>query len=187
LTQARDEGLIRAIGITERYQTDHTHAMAQTAIDEGTYDVLMVGLNLMSPDAVTSVLPRAAERNIGIVVMCAVRSVLVTPSAVETYIRQWEQDGLLQPGVVPPDAALEWLVDDASPSVSAAAYKFAAAHPAVGSVLTGTASVDHFDENLEAILGPPLSAGKYQRVLDIFGPVRRNVQPSGIRMSRRRG
>ena len=187
LTQAKEDGLIRAVGITERYQSDHAHLMAQTACADGNYDVLMVGLNVMSPDAVTSVLPRALEANIGIVVMCAVRSVLVTPSAVEAYIRQWQDAGRLQPGLVPPDAALDWLVDADSPSVSAAAYKFAAAHPGVGSVLTGTASLEHFDENLNAIVGPPLPADKYQRVLDVFGPVQQNVQPQGIRMSRRRG
>ena len=187
LTKAREDGLIRAIGVTERYQSDHAHLMAQTACADGTYDVLMVGLNVMSPDAVTSVLPRAAETNTGIVVMCAVRSVLVTPSAVETYVRAWEAEGRLAPGLVPPEAALDWLVDDNSPTVSAAAYKFAAAHPAVGSVLTGTASIEHFDANLAAVLGPPLPAATYQRVLDVFGPVQRNVQPSGLRMSRRRG
>jgi L-galactose dehydrogenase len=186
LTRAKEDGLIRAIGVTERYQSDHAHLMAQAAFDDGNYDVLMVGFNVMSPDAVTSVLPRAVEANLGIVVMCAVRSVLVTPSAVEVYIRQWQDEGRLQPGLVPPDAALDWLVDDESPSISAAAFKFAAAHPAVGSVLTGTASLEHFDENLNAILGPPLPADKYQRVLDVFGPVQRNVQPQGIRMPRRR-
>ena len=40
----------------------------------GDYDVIMVGLNVMSPAAVMSVLPLAGERNVGIVVMCAVRS-----------------------------------------------------------------------------------------------------------------
>ena len=35
-----------------------------------------------------------------------------------------------------------------------------------------------------AILGPPLDEHKYQRVLDVFGPVQRNVQPE--RPGRRR-
>ena len=133
---------------------------------------------------VMSVLPLAGERNVGIVVMCAVRSVLVKPAAVEAYVRQWEDEGLLKPGVVEPQAALDWLVDEHAPTVSAAAYKFAARHPAVGSVLTGTANLDHFDANMQAILGPPLDENKYQRVLDVFGPVQRNVQPE--RSGRRR-
>jgi L-galactose dehydrogenase len=184
LNKAKQQGLIKSIGITERYQSDHAHAMALEAIEDGDYDVIMVGLNVMSPAAVMSVLPLAGERNVGIVVMCAVRSVLVKPPAVEAYVRQWEAEGLLKPGVLEPRAALDWLVDEQAPTVSAAAYKFAAQHPAVGSVLTGTANLDHFDANMHAILGSPLPDEKYRRVLDVFGPVQRNVQPE--RSGRRR-
>jgi L-galactose dehydrogenase len=185
LHRARDQGLIRALGLSERYQSDHTHAMAQRAIRDGIYDVLMVGLNLMSPDAVRSVLPLAGASNIGIVVMCAVRTVLVDPDQRRRFLETWEREGLLQSGVVDHDAPFDWLLDEQSSSVSAAAYKFAAAHPAASSVLTGTGNIHHFDENLRAILGPPLPEDRAQRVMDIFGPVQRNVQPDRIRMTHR--
>ncbi|MGI9145847.1 MAG: aldo/keto reductase [Chloroflexota bacterium] len=181
LTRAREAGLIRHIGVTERYQTDHEHAMLRTAIEAGAFDVVMVGFNLLSPAAVTSILPLAAERGVGVVVMCAVRSVLVNPMEVEAYVREWQSEGLLKPGVVQTDAALDWLLDEHTPTVAAAAYKFAAAHAAVGSVLTGTATVDHFEANRQAILGRPLPVEKVQRVVDVFGPVQRNVQPARTR------
>ena len=180
LTAARDSGLIRHIGITERYQSDHEHVMLRRAIEDGVFTVVMVGFNLMSPAAVTSILPLAAEWGVGVVVMCAVRSVLVNPTEVEAYVRQWESEGLLEPGLVQPDAALDWLLDEHTPTVASAAYKFAAAHPAVGSVLTGTATLDHFEANRQAILGEPLPVDKVRRVLEVFGPVQRNVQPARI-------
>jgi len=180
LTKAKQDGLIRHIGITERYQTDHQHQMAHIAIADGDFDVIMVGFNLLSPSAVSTVLPLAGKHQVGIVVMCAVRSVLVNPTAVEARVRQWEHDGLLRPGAVQPDAPLDWLLDEQTPSIAAAAYKFAAAHPAVSTVLTGTASLDHFESNLQAILGPPLPQAKLQRVQDVFGPVQRNVQPERV-------
>src|SRR3981081_4711163 len=71
LQKAKQQGLIKSIGITERYQSDHAHAMALEAIADCDYDVIMVGLNVMSPAAVMSVLPMAGEHNVGIVVMCA--------------------------------------------------------------------------------------------------------------------
>ncbi len=184
LTRAREQGLVRAIGLSERYQTDHSHQMCQRAIRDGYYDVLMVGLNLMSPDAVVSVLPLAGEFEIGIVVMCAVRTVLIDPVQWKGYLVRWEDEGLLEPGVVDHDAPFGWILDENSPTVSAAAYKFAAEHPSVGSVLTGTANVDHFDDNLHAILGPPLPRASTRRVMDTFGPVQRNVQPERIRFTR---
>jgi aryl-alcohol dehydrogenase-like predicted oxidoreductase len=180
LIAARQAGLIRHIGITERYPTDHDHSMLQQAIRHGQFDVVMVGYNLLSPSAVTTILPLAAEHNVGIVVMCAVRKVLVDPTAVAAFVRQWEREGLLTPGTVEPDAALDWLIDDDTPDVAAAAYKFAAAPVEVGSVLTGTASLGHFEDNLAAVLGTPLPADKFQRVLDVFGPVQRNVEPAGV-------
>jgi aryl-alcohol dehydrogenase-like predicted oxidoreductase len=180
LLAVRDAGLIKNVGITEQYQTDHKHAMAPQAIKDGEFDVIMVGFNLLSPSAVTAVLPLASEHGVGIVVMCAVRSVLVNPAAVTACVRQWQHEGLLEPGAVRADAPLDWLLDDKTPSIAAAAYKFAAAHPAVATVLTGTASLDHFEANLQAILGPPLPSAKVQRIQAVFGPVERNVQPERV-------
>jgi L-galactose dehydrogenase len=185
LQQLKQQGLIRAIGLTERYQTDHAHLMAQQAIAEQDYDVLMVGLNLMSPDAMLSVLPKAQAGNIGIVVMCAVRTVLVDPRQRTAFFERWEEEGLLQPGVVDHDDPFGYLLDAGTPDVPAAAYKFAAGHPGASCVLTGTASIDHLDDNLRAILGPPLSPEKTRQIIDTFGPVQRNVQPERIRMTRR--
>jgi L-galactose dehydrogenase len=180
LKAAKQAGLIKHIGITERYQTDHEHKMAPMAIADGDFGVIMVGFNLLSPSAVTTVLPLAGEHQVGIVVMCAVRSVLVNPSAVSACVREWKHQGLLQPGAVLTEAPLDWLIDEQTPSIAAAAYKFAAAHPAVGTVLTGTASLDHFEPNLQAILGSPLPRAKLQRVQDVFGPVQRTVQPARV-------
>jgi aryl-alcohol dehydrogenase-like predicted oxidoreductase len=143
--------------------------------------VFMVGLNLMSPAAVTSVLPLAASHSVGIVVMCAVRSVLIHPQQVKDYVRLWQAEGRLQPGTLQPDGALDWVLDDDTQTITSAAYKFAAAHPAVGSVLTGTGNVDHFEDNLKAILGPPLPGETFQRLIDVFGPVQRNIQPPRTR------
>jgi aryl-alcohol dehydrogenase-like predicted oxidoreductase len=179
LHAARSAGKIRWIGIIERCQQDHAHAALCRAIEEGHFDALMVGLNLMSPAAALSVLPAAQAANIGVVVMCAVRSVLVQPELVRQYLAAWERDGLLQPGAVSHAEPFAWLLDAQTPSVTDAAYKFAAVHPAVGSVLTGTGRLEHFEANVRAIAGPPLPSEKVQRLLDVFGPVQRNVQPDG--------
>jgi L-galactose dehydrogenase len=178
LRAARAAGLIRHIGITERYVTDHAHVALQRTIDDGHFDVVMVGFNLLSPAAVRSVLPRALERGVGVVVMCAVRSVLVDPAAVRTFIASWIAEGLLQPGLVPEAAPLDWLVDEHTRSIADAAYKFAVAQPGVSTVLTGTGNIAHLEANVRAVLGPPLPAAKVQRLIDVFAPVQRNIQPA---------
>src|SRR5204863_5159557 len=118
---AKQPGLIKHIGITEQYQTDHQHLMAPMAIADGEFDVIMVGFNLLSPSAVTTVLPLAAKNEVGIVVMCAVRSVLVNPTAVTARVREWEHEGLLKCGAVKPAAPPHWLLDEQTPSIAAPA------------------------------------------------------------------
>src|SRR5262249_26049163 len=121
MQRARDAGLIRFLGVSERYQTDHAHQALQDIIREGHFDVVMVGLNLLSPAAVRSVLPLALEQDIGVVVMCAVRTVLVKPDLVRGVIEAWTRDGLLEPGRVPGDAPLDWLLDANAQTVADAA------------------------------------------------------------------
>ena len=72
---------------------------------------------------------------------------------------------------MPDDDPLGWLVHDGVESVTSAAYKFAAAHPAVSSVLSGTANIGHLEDNVRSILGSPLPAADRARVHDLFGHI----------------
>ncbi len=177
LEALRAAGLVRHIGITEQYAEDHHHETLTRAVDDGGFEVIMVGLNLLSPAAARSVLPRATARGLGVVVMCAVRSVLTDRQAVQAIVRGWQDEGLLAADALPTDAPLDWLLDEHTRQITDAAYKFAAAQPGVSSVLTGTGNAAHLDANLHAILGPALPADRVRRVLEVFGPVQRNVQP----------
>jgi aryl-alcohol dehydrogenase-like predicted oxidoreductase len=56
-------------------------------------------------------------------------------------------------------------------SLPAAGYKFAAAHPAIGTVLTGTANVNHLEANVQAVLGDPLPDADVARIRAVFGDV----------------
>jgi L-galactose dehydrogenase len=107
--------------------------------------------------------------------MCAVRRAIARPATLSALIAQLEEAGKIPRGALPPDAPLDWLAHDEVESVVAAAYKFVAAHPAVSCVLTGTASVEHLEENVRAVLGPPLPDADRQRLLDLFGPIGRKL------------
>jgi len=175
LEQARRDGLVRFLGITESFERDHEHETLRRTIPLGLYDVMMVGYNVLSTAPARTVLPEAQAADIGIVVMCAVRGVLLSDDRIREVIGEWKDQGLLARDAVPDDDPLGWLRGPWADTIPAAAYKFARAHPAVGTVLTGTGRLAHFNENAEAILGTPLPDELVERAYELFAPVSRNA------------
>jgi aryl-alcohol dehydrogenase-like predicted oxidoreductase len=70
---------------------------------------------------------------------------------------------------------LGWLVKGAVPSLTSAAYKFCVAHEAVSAVMTGTINAKHLEENVNAVLGPPLPDEAVRRLRGAFGCVAETV------------
>ncbi len=147
------------------------HAMLRTALADNHFDTIMVGYNLLAPGAERVVLPAAQRHDVGVMIMFAVRRVLSRPEYLVETIAALKERGLLALDAVPRDDPLGWLVHDGVESVTSAAYKFAAAHPAVSSVLSGTANLSHLEDNVRALLGSPLPAADRSRVLDLFGHI----------------
>ena len=54
-------------------------------------------------------------------------------------------------------------------SVVAAGYKFGTGHEAIATVLIGAGNVIHLEENIAAILGPPLPADDVARIRALLG------------------
>jgi L-galactose dehydrogenase len=123
----------------------------------------------------THVFPLAEAHDVGIVIMCAVRGVLLSGQRIREVVGEWKDEGLLPRDAVPEDEPLGWLTGPWADSVPAAAYKFAADHTAVSTVLTGTGRIAHLEANANAILGTRLPAEIRERVITTFGPVSRNA------------
>ena len=165
------QGKVRFLGITERYSSDGGHRMLRQALADDHFDSIMVGYNLLAPGAEHEILPAARKRDVGVLVMFAVRRALSDPERLQKAIAGLKQRGLLDAGAVPDQGPLDWLLRPGVESVTAAAYKFAAAHPAVSSVLTGTADRSHLEANIEAILGAALAREDRERIVALFGHV----------------
>jgi predicted aldo/keto reductase-like oxidoreductase len=175
MQQAQRDGLVRFAGATERYETDFVHTALERALREDIFDVVMVGHNLISPGGLRNVMPLAAEKNVGIVVMCAVRTIIVNPELLRETIRQWKDDGALAEDAVSDDAPLDWVLGDGVESLADAAYRFAAEDPAVSTVLSGTANLAHLHSNVRSICAPPLPHAVSQRLKDTFIPANKSV------------
>lgn len=172
LGSVRDAGLCRWVGVTESYSDDPAHAMLERALDAPPFDSVMVGYNLLSPTAADRVLPACQAHDVGVIGMVPVRRALGNPERLRQRLADAVERGVIEAGHLPTADPLGWLVDGAVESVPAAAYKFAVAHPAIATVLTGTSRQAHLEENVRAATGAPLPAAHMARLADVFGGVR---------------
>ena len=170
-----EQGKCRFLGLSENYSRDHHHEAVGRALDVEAIDAMMIAYGILSPSAEELVFDRCLERKVGVVDMVAVRRGLSRPEHLRGRIRNAVERGVIDAGSVDLSDPLGWLLEGHVPSLPAAGYKFAASHPAVSTVLTGTADVRHLEDNAAAVNGPPLSAEAMARIRGIFGRVRENL------------
>ena len=167
----RDQGKCRWIGITEQYGEDGAHEMLRMALQDNHFATAMVGYNMLNQSADRLVYPQCLEHNVGVFIMFAVRRVLAVRERLEETVADLKQRGLVAPDALPDARPLDWLIHGNVDSVPSAAYKFTAMHPAVSTVLSGTANLEHFESNLRALEDPTLPDADYARLHDLFGQV----------------
>ncbi len=175
MRRLREAGKIRHLGLTESFAFQDDWVPLRRALADDHFDVLMVGYNLLTPGPEVPILAEAARRDVGILVMCAVRRRIGNPARLAALIADLKASGDLAPDALPDDGPLDWLIHDDVDAVTTAAYRFAAGHPGVSAVLTGTANAAHLEQNVRGLLGGPLPPADRQRLLALFGPLNRKL------------
>jgi aryl-alcohol dehydrogenase-like predicted oxidoreductase len=165
----REQGKIRFVGITEAFNADPTHLALRRALQDGVWDVMMVGFNILNQSARQTVLAKAIEKNIGIQVMFAVRLALSNPSRLNAVIAELIEKGQLDPADIDLEAPLGFLIKEGhAVNLPDAAYRFCRDEPGTHVVLSGTGNPDHLRENLASFSHPPLPESVNQRLKHIF-------------------
>ncbi|WP_437574762.1 aldo/keto reductase [Sorangium sp. So ce887] len=170
LLRLREQGKIRFLGITEAFAADPSHAMLEQALRDDFWDVVMVGFNLLNQSARTSVFPLTRAKNVGTLIMFAVRRALSQPERLRELLAD-----LAERGKVSTELAAEGLDgllegEDIS-SLPDAAYRFCRDEPGAHVILSGTSSVAHLLENARSIDAPPLTARARERLIEAFARV----------------
>jgi aryl-alcohol dehydrogenase-like predicted oxidoreductase len=172
LLRAREAGKIRFLGITETSPNDHAQTMLNRAAGDGCWEVMMLGFNMMHQVARTGLLPKTMEHGIGTLIMFAVRNLFSVPGRLQETMRALAAEGCVPDWLAETDDPLGFLVhpaDGGAASVIEAAYRYARHEPGADVVLFGTGSIDHLEENIAAILKPPLPAADTARLAELFG------------------
>ncbi|HTL00498.1 MAG TPA: aldo/keto reductase [Pseudomonadales bacterium] len=172
LVRAREAGKVRFIGITERFGTDTDHAMLKRALPDDHFDVVMVGHNLLNPSARQSVFPLTRANDVGTLIMFAVRRALTNRERVGAVVGQLIDSGAIDAHAVDRADPLGFVASHRGVnSLIEAAYRFCRYEPGAHVILTGTGSVEHLRENVDAILAPPLPAELTAKLAQMFGNV----------------
>ncbi len=166
------EGLIRFIGVTEHWNDDLRHTMLRRALSDGLFDVIMVGFNLLNQGAREAVLAPAIEKDIGVLIMFAVRRALSQPDKLRATLRGLIESGELDADDIDLERPLGFLLEDgAADSIPDAAYRFCLAEAGAHVILSGTGNPAHLEANLRSFAAPPLPAEHVARLQRIFGRV----------------
>lgn len=166
------QGLIRFIGVTEHWNDDLRHRMLQRALADGFFDVIMVGFNLLNQGAREAVLRDAIARDIGVLIMFAVRRALSQPDKLKTTLGALIESGELDADDIDLAQPLAFLLEDgAAESIPDAAYRFCLAEAGAHVILSGTGNPAHLEANLRSFAAPPLPAAHVARLKQIFGRV----------------
>jgi len=174
--RAQEQGKVRYLGITETVAGDAEHEMLPIALEDDLFDTVMVKYGVLNQRAMDKVFPMVQERQVGVLVMASVRTSLRTPAEAAGCIGRFVDEGLLS--IDPPNEADPLglgQVGQPVPTQTRAAYQFAAAHPAVSTVLIGTGNVEHLRANVADLLAPQLSQEQIEYLNSTYGSLAWNA------------
>jgi len=168
----RDAGKLRYIGLTEIFDRDREHAMLRRALKDDYWDAMMVGFNLVNQSARESVLVPAAEKDIGLLGMFAVRRALVSAETFTGVLQDLQSRGQLPAGL-DVAATVEQLccAEGEHGAMTSIAYRYCRDEPAIHCVLAGTGDTGHLEQNVQAFCAPPLSVTARRLIDATFGGV----------------
>lgn len=172
LQQARDQGKIGWLGITESFGEDTTHQALETAIKDKVWDVMMIGFNLLNHSARHKLLPETQAQGVGTLCMFAVRRALSNPDALKELFDKLVASGEINLDGYNKDEPLDFLTaPGVAGSLTEAAYRYCRHEPGIDVVLSGTGSIEHLEENARALQMPPLPQEALDRVNKLFAGV----------------
>jgi aryl-alcohol dehydrogenase-like predicted oxidoreductase len=170
LLDAKCQGKIRHIGITENPINDFSNAMLKRALSDAVWEVYMVGFHMMHQVARQNVFPTTRKNGIGTLLMFAVRSIFADPPRVARELKALADKGLVEKWLGETHDPLGFLVHEGGASnMIEAAYRYARHEPGVDVVLFGTGDAEHLRKNVASLLKPPLPAADREKLAQLFG------------------
>ena len=158
LQNLKEQGKVRLIGFSEMMTDDSKHTVPQTALEEhpDVWDTIMLKYGILNQYAAKEILPLALKHGVAILNMAPVRFTLTRQHEYAQLLQNWRNEGDIDVDHPKLRDGLDWLITENAPTIIAAGYKFAADHPGISTVITGTSNIKHLEENIAAFENPTL-------------------------------
>ncbi|MBM4264439.1 MAG: hypothetical protein FJ145_23810 [Deltaproteobacteria bacterium] len=130
----------------------------------------MVGFSLINPSARNTLFPLTLKDGVGMLNMFAVRRALSQPKRLKEMCAELVANGAIAKGVLDAYDPLGFILKESdAATLPEAAYRFCRHERGVDIVLTGTGNPEHLQENIAAILKPPLPKIVLDKLKTVFG------------------
>ena len=158
LLKLKEQGKIRLIGFSEMMTEDPKHSVPHTALLQHPHiwDTIMLKYGILNQYAAKKVLPLAQQHGVAILNMAPVRFTLTRKHEFQQLLQNWRTQGNIDVDHPKLRHGLDWLISEDTTSIIAAGYKFAADHPGISTVITGTSNIKHLQDNIAALENPKL-------------------------------
>lgn len=174
LERLKRAGKIGFVGLSNSGDYD-TEADRLTEATRRGFDVVMPEFNLFKQRAVRAALPRWGRTGAGVLaIMPLGQAAWGYGLRDRTYLADSlkalrEKKALPDRPEYEGEGALDFLLDDATPTVAAAAIRFCLSFPEVSTVCSGTNDPAHVEENARISDAGPYDAARLARAVELFG------------------
>jgi aryl-alcohol dehydrogenase-like predicted oxidoreductase len=173
LLAEKQKGKIRHLGLSETSPNDHEQTMLQRALDNPSWQVMMLAFNMLNQVARKALFPRTQAQGVGTLLMFVVRNIFSRPGLLAETARKLAAEGKVPADIAARDNPLDFLIHPGgASSLLDAAYRFARHEPGADVVLFGTSDIEHMRTNVDSILAPPLPRADVDRLYELFGHLR---------------
>ena len=173
LLAEKAKGKLRHLGLSETSPNDPEQHMAQRALADPVWEVMMLAFHLLNQGARRDIFPRSRAQGVGTLMMFVVRNIFSRPGLLAQTMRQLAAAGKVPPELAARENPLDFLIHPGgASSLLDAAYRFARHEPGSDVVLFGTSSPAHLATNIASITAPPLPAADVDRLYQLFGALR---------------
>jgi len=170
LLREREKGKFRFLGITEFAGRDPVHGALCRALEDDCWDAMMIAFHMLNQNARRLVFPGTQAKNIGTLLMFAVRALFSMPGRLQQDMRELAAAGKVPAQLAEQGNPLVFLLHEkGAHDIIEAAYRYARHEPGANVVLFGTGNPDHIEPNVRAILQPPLPAADVRKIAELFG------------------